>query len=459
MICLGTWFFIVLINYYFRMVDALILSGKEKALLFFLLALFTFLVLLASFLLSSIVLLVVFNGVFLFILLFYLLLYLNKGSHGVSNPPKSFPSVSIIIPMYNSKGTIRACVESVKRIKWLGKLEIIVVDDCSSDGSSEILKKIRGIRVITHEKNLGKAVALNNAFKRVSSKFVVCIDSDSYPERDILLKTMGYFEDKSVAAVTCLVLPDKRNSLIQKIQHIEYLAGFGLNNTLLSSISSSYVVPGPYTIIKRSVFERVGYFQQGNLAEDMEFGLRLKKHGLKIINCFDAVVYTDIPITWSGLFRQRDRWSRGGIFNFIKYKELFFNRKNPDFGFFVMPFLFATQILTVAIIIRTLCFLLFDLFTTFKIIFEYLLLGGFFYFDLSRIVFPSSIYFFAVTYLIVLIYFALAFRLTKQKLGFRELPIFLILIFIYPYFITLIYSQGYFKEMIGVGGEWLRVST
>jgi hypothetical protein len=48
--------------------------------------------------------------------------------------------------------------------------------------------------------------------------------------------------------------------------------------------------------------------------------------------------------------------------------------------------------------------------------------------------------------------------LTKQKLSFKEVPVFLILIFIYPYFITLIYSQSYFKEMIGVGGEWLRVS-
>lgn len=440
------------------MVEALVLSRKEKALLFFLLSFFTFLVLLASFLLPNIVLMVIFNSVFLFALLFYLLLYLNKSGHGAQKLPKSFPSVSIIIPMYNSKNTIKACVESVKKIKWGGKLEIVVVDDCSNDGSREIIKKIKGIKIITHKKNLGKAVALNNAIKRVSSKFVVCVDSDSYPQEDILLKTVGYFEDKEVAAVTCLVLPDKKDSLIQKIQHIEYLAGFGLNNTLLSSISSTYVVPGPYTIIRKSVFEKVGYFQQGNLAEDMEFGLRLKKHEFKIINCFDAVVYTDIPNTWKNLFKQRDRWSRGGVFNFVKYKELFFNKKNSDFGFFVMPFLFATQILTVAIVIRMFLFLLSDLFVTFKILFEYFLPGGFFYIDLSGIILPSSIYFFAVTYLIIIIYFVIAFRLTKQKLSFKEVPVFLILIFIYPYFITLIYSQSYFKEMIGVGGEWLRVS-
>lgn len=440
------------------MVDALILSKKEKAILFFLLALCTVLIMFASFLLPNIVLMVALNGFFLFALLFYLLLYLNKSSHGSANYPKSFPSVSIIIPMYNSKNTLRDCLNSVKKVKWPGKLEIVVVDDLSNDGSKDILKEFRGIKVITHKKNMGKAIALNTAFKKASSKYVVCIDSDSYPEEDILLKTIGYFEDKKVAAVTCLVLPDKKDTLLQKIQHIEYIAGFGLNNTLLSSISSSYVIPGPYTIIRKSVFENVGYFQQGNLAEDMEFGLRLKKHGLKIISCFDAVVYTDIPHTLKNLFIQRDRWCRGGIFNFIKYRELFFNKKNPDFGFFMMPFLFATQILTVAIVIRAVIFLLSDFLRTFSIVAEYFLLGGFFYIDFSNIVLPSSIYFFAATYIILGIYFLLAFKLTKQNLKIRDVPILLILIFIYPYFITLIYSQSYFKEMLGVRGKWLRVS-
>ena len=85
-------------------------------------------------------------------------------------------------------------------------------------------------------------------------------------------------------------------------------------------------------------------------------------------------------------------------------------------------------------------------------------MGGIFYIDFSNIILPSSIYFFAGTYLIVGIYFLLAFKLTKQKIDFVDIPVLLILMFIYPYFITLIYSQSYFKEMIGVKGKWLRVS-
>lgn len=123
-----------------------------------------------------------------------------------------------------------------------------------------------------------------------------------------------------------------------------------------------------------------------------------------------------------------------------------------------MPFLFATQILTVAIVLRTIIFLFNDFFLSASIILKYFLLGGLFYINFSNIILPSSMYFFAGTYLIVVIYFLLAFKLTKQKLALRDVPILLMLMFIYPYFITLIYSQSYFKEMLGVKGKWLRVS-
>jgi cellulose synthase/poly-beta-1,6-N-acetylglucosamine synthase-like glycosyltransferase len=270
---------------------------------------------------------------------------------------------------------------------------------------------------------------------------------------------MGYFEDEKVAAVTCLVLPDKRDSFVRRIQFLEYAVSFGLNNTLLSSIDSSYVVPGPFTIFRRSVFEKVGYYEPGNLAEDMEFGLRLKNHSLKIVNCYEAVVYTDVPKDLVGLFVQRNRWCRGGVFNFIRYRKLMFNKKNPDFGFFVMPFIFASQVLIVAVLVRMFLFFAHDLLVFLLISFNCLSLGGSPAVDLSGLSLPSSILFFIVSYFIVGIYFWVCFKSIKYSLNWKDFFPLLILIFIYPYFITFTYSQGYFKEMIGVRGSWRRVST
>ncbi len=429
---------------------------------FLLLALFVVLlviVIYVSVAFSTMYILIGFNIIFLFSIIFYLMLFLNNPSVGSAKPPKSFPSVSIVVPVYNSINTIENCIKSLKKLKYPKKIEIIVVDDGSTDGTREYLKKMRGIKLVLLKKNSGTAVATNTGLKLVKSEFVICIDSDSYPEEDLLFKTLGYFEDKSVGAVTCLVLPDKKNSVLQKVQYFEYLSSFGLNNALLSSIGASYVAPGPMTIFRNSVFKKIGYYAPGNLAQDMDIGLKLKKAGLKIMVCSKTIVLTDIPKNWKGLFKQRDRWSRGGAFNFIKYKSLMFNKLNPDFGFFVMPFMLFTQVLAIAVLIRLAVVFISDFYEFLNVFLNYLALGGAPIFTFSLDLIPASYFFFIFAYAVISAYFWLSFSFAKKTPSLFDLPVLLVLIFIYPYFITVVYAQGYFKEVFGVRAKWVRVST
>ena len=441
------------------MSSTLKLSMKDRGVLVLLLGFFTFIIIFSSLFIPDLYLVVLFNAIFIFSLFFYLMLFLNKHDLGGARYPKTFPSITVIIPCFNSKNTIIQCIDSIKKIKYKNKVNILVVDDCSTDGSREILDKVKGIELIKLKENMGRSFAVNIALAKVKTEFVICIDSDSYPEEDILLKTMGYFDDATVASVSCLVLPDKQDNFLRKIQTLEYAISFGLANTLLASIHSSYTVPGPFTIFRKKVFDVIGYYEAGNLAEDMEFGLRMKSHSMKLMNCHAAVVYTDVPSTLNGLFVQRNRWYRGGVFNFVRYKHLIFNKKNPDFGFFVMPFLFASQVLIVAVILRLLVFLFHDVFVTLSVFLEYLALGGGFYFNFSGIILPPSVIFFLTSYLLVLIYFLVCFREVSYKLKKEDILPLITLIFIYPYFITFTYSQGYFKEILGVGEKWRRVST
>jgi cellulose synthase/poly-beta-1,6-N-acetylglucosamine synthase-like glycosyltransferase len=387
------------------------------------------------------------------------MLFLNKKDMGKAKAPKKFPSITIIIPCYNSKNTIVKCIESVKKIKYGKKVNILVVDDCSTDGSREILQKIKGIQLIKHKNNCGRSAAINNAIKNVKTDFLVTVDSDSYPEEDILMKMMGYFEDETIASVSCLVLPDSNSNLLKKIQTLEYAISFGLANTLLASIDSSYVVPGPFTIFRKSVFEKIGYYEEGNFAEDMEFGLRMKDHSMRLMNCHEALVYTDVPGNVKGLFTQRNRWYRGGAFNFVRYKKLLFNKKNPDFGLFVMPFLFVSQVLIVAVLLRMALFVLNDAFVFLSILLQYISLGGGLLFDFAGLYLSPALAFFVTSYILIAIYFLICFREVKYKITLAYLPALLILIFIYPYFITFTYAQSYFKEILGVSEGWQRVST
>ncbi len=93
--------------------------------------------------------------------------------------------VSIIVPAYNEEGGIKAVIEKLKKLKIKNK-EILVVDDGSTDGTYDIIKKIGGIRVLKHEANRGKGVALRTGIEHSKGSIIATIDADdTYPPRCI----------------------------------------------------------------------------------------------------------------------------------------------------------------------------------------------------------------------------------------------------------------------------------
>lgn len=87
--------------------------------------------------------------------------------------------LSVVIPVYNEKDTIREIIKKVKAVDALQK-EIIVVDDCSSDGTTQILRGLddADIKVLFHEKNMGKGAALRTGFRNITGEIVIIQDAD-----------------------------------------------------------------------------------------------------------------------------------------------------------------------------------------------------------------------------------------------------------------------------------------
>lgn len=87
--------------------------------------------------------------------------------------------LSIIIPAYNEKGTIEEIIRQVKAVELEDfEKEIIVVDDGSTDGTRDILKKIDSIKYILHEKNLGKGSSLKAGFGAATGDIILIQDAD-----------------------------------------------------------------------------------------------------------------------------------------------------------------------------------------------------------------------------------------------------------------------------------------
>ncbi len=288
------------------------------------------------------------NSVFIlsgtyFAVLFLLLFFAHEKKMFHRPEMKNFPSVSVIIPAFNEGNAVKKTVEAVKKMVYPRKKEIIVVDDGSTDETYKIAKRIRGIKIFRKEHG-GKANALNFGLRRAKGEIVACIDSDSYPEKNALLKAVPHFK-RGVAAVATSVLIKNSRNIIEKLQEMEYTM-IAWSRKILEYLNCIYVTPGPMSLYKRKVLLRVGGFDEKNMTEDIEIAWRLMKNKYKISMALDARVYTKVPNNLNKWWHQRIRWNIGGLQTYLKYFHLFLNKKFKNIGMFVLPVASISYVLT-----------------------------------------------------------------------------------------------------------------
>lgn len=289
----------------------------------------------AVFNLPLFIIMVSFSVFFLYMGCFFLLAFLEKQTVHVPLLTK-WPSVSVIIPAWNRGESLRTCLQHVTAMHYAGKWDITVINDGSTDQTREILNEFKGkIKVIHNEKNIGKAASLNKAARSTKGEFIAAIDGDSFPNVDTLEKLIPHFyRDEKVGAVTTIVRVQNRNNLLARIQEVEYFLEFGLKNSVLNTLDSLYVTPGPFSVYRRSAFEKIGGYDVHNITEDMEITFALHKAGYSVVLEADAQVFTDVPDTLKKLFRQRQRWARGGWQTIFKYRNEMFSPQKFFFRVF-----------------------------------------------------------------------------------------------------------------------------
>jgi len=264
-----------------------------------------------------------------------------------------FPFVSVIVPAYNEENTIEATARSVLNLNYpRDKLELIMVNDGSHDRTLERMQKIkkrfskRDIKIISHD-NIGKAASMNKAIWQAKGKYFACLDADSFTEKENLQKMIAMFQkDPELAIVTPAMKVKEPKTWLQKFQRLEYITTI-LFARIMSHFDMIYVAPGPFSVYNKNIVKKLGGFDVGNLTEDMEIAYRMQKHHYKIRQCFDAYVHTIAPQNIRALYKQRNRWYKGGFINFIKYRQTFLNPKYGDFGIFMMPVILCLYIFSI----------------------------------------------------------------------------------------------------------------
>lgn len=207
---------------------------------------------------------------------------------------KNKVKVSVIIPVYNAELYIEDAINScLQQNLYKSRLEVIAVDDNSSDSSLEILKKIskqyKNVHYVGLKQNQGPAGARNEGIKMAIGDFVAFLDADDYMTSNKLKVQFDYFDKypDSDLIITGLQEVDERGNeirhFIQKFPDGKYAQAKALFLDEISSVT-------PTILMKKEVIENVGDFDEELIHfEDKEFLMRVLKE--------NKIIYLSKPLT------------------------------------------------------------------------------------------------------------------------------------------------------------------
>jgi len=309
------------------------------------------------------------------------LLYRNPARGTVGND-----LVTVVVPIYNQKSVIEIVIDAIFRSTYKN-IEIIAVNDGSSDGTKEILdnlvRRYPNLRVIHKEVNEGKRRAVAAGFYASKSNYIVLIDSDSIIDEHAIEQVMKTFNaDTKVGAIVgnAKVWNSEKN-ILTRCQDAWYDYSFNIRKATESTFGNVLCCSGCLAAYRReAIVHYIPYWVKAKLrdSEDRELtsyvissslGKKLMEsmaqyddaedRGLtaqaltdwKSVYVADAVIYTDVPEKLKVFLKQQKRWKKGTTrVNF--FVSAFFWRKHPIMSLiFYMDFMmtFTTPLIIVAV--------------------------------------------------------------------------------------------------------------
>lgn len=338
------------------------------------------------------------NGVYLFLSLvaFWeihnnMLRNIYGGFEQLSRSPLT-PPISIIVPAHNEEVSIALTVNNLLHIDYM-RYEVIVINDGSTDGTFEELKKryglvlidvlpdlplktapIRGVYrsriqhnlVVVDKENGGKSDALNAGLELARYPYFCSIDADAVLEADALQRVIRPVMESSVRVIGVGGIIRVANGCrIEKgrvaevglslaplpvFQVVEYFRAFLCGRTGYSRFNALMIVSGAFGLFERELVVAIGGYRRDTVGEDMDLVTRLHAymhekgdHDYRIEFVPDPVCWTEVPSTIQVLTLQRRRWQRGLLEVLSENLRMFFNPRYRALGLFAYPFLFLFE--------------------------------------------------------------------------------------------------------------------
>jgi glycosyltransferase involved in cell wall biosynthesis len=227
-----------------------------------------------------------------------------------------YKTVSIVIPVYNEHGTIQTVLEQVKQASTLGlEKEIILVDDHSTDGTTELVRQLRDpqIKVFVHETNQGKGGAIHTGFDAASGDIVVIQDADLEYDPAEIAKVLVPFLNAGADIVYGSRYLQPRKGL--KFWHSLFNRLFTSVGNLFTGLKLTDLMTCYKAFNRQALASFVNKLESKRFGFEPEVTARVAKAGFKII---------EVPISYAPRSREQGKhmnlkWQLESLWALIKY--------------------------------------------------------------------------------------------------------------------------------------------
>jgi biofilm PGA synthesis N-glycosyltransferase PgaC len=231
--------------------------------------------------------------------------------------PVRYPPLTVLIAAYNEVASIGHTLRSIAEQRYPADIDIVVVDDGSTDGTSDVVRasELANVRLLVLPRNLGKSAALNRGLAGARHELVVTLDADSWLHADALrLLAREYLlgADGLRAVAGAVFVSNPQASWAARLQYWDYLHGIAAAKRVQSAYGGTMVAQGAFSLYERQALREVGGWSEC-VGEDIVITWALLKRGWTVGYAENALCFTRVPDTLTSLSRQRMRWARGLI--------------------------------------------------------------------------------------------------------------------------------------------------
>ncbi|MBY4636213.1 glycosyltransferase [Sphingopyxis sp. XHP0097] len=256
----------------------------------------------------------------------------------VEKLPRKLPGVTILVAAYNEAAAIRDTLTSLSRQDYRGPLEVLVLNDGSTDDTAAIVRELLKTLAIPKKAkfelldfpvNRGKSAALNDGLRASSHGLVITIDGDCWVKRNGVARIVGRYlsdPDDTAAIAGAVMVRNSRANLLTRAQEWDYFHGIAAVKRMQGMYHGTLVAQGAFSLYRRDALDEVGGWPEC-VGEDIVVSWALLARGYRIGYADSALAFTNVPEGFRQFALQRKRWSRGLMEAFKAHWELLFKRR------------------------------------------------------------------------------------------------------------------------------------